>query len=193
MSRGTQNRGGAIGVAGNYFSERENAMATAGAWVAGLAGCSRGADDRVTSGLEDSMPNFDGLERGRLEAAFAADPELAEGVAGMLAGLPADIQERFLWHLAVRLGEAPLGGGAFVLALKDILYERLAEDWPDAYQDASDHGSECRRTPSSARDAPVELHATAAVHRSCVLDGAVPPLLLQRSSRRLRRPVPELP
>jgi hypothetical protein len=86
----------------------------------------------MTSELEKSMTNLVGPERNRLEAAFAADPALAQGLTAMLADLPADTRKLLMRHLAVRLDEAALGGGAFILALGDVIFEALARWEHDA-------------------------------------------------------------
>ena len=68
----------------------------------------------MTGDLEKLMANLSDTERDRLKGAFAADPELAQGLSTMLADLPADTQAQLLRRLAVHLGEKPLGGGALV-------------------------------------------------------------------------------
>lgn len=59
--------------------------------------------------------------RSRVIAAFSADRELADGVAGVIADMPRCVQEEVLQRLGVRLQQAPLGGGAFVAALTDVV------------------------------------------------------------------------
>jgi hypothetical protein len=79
----------------------------------------------MTSDLEKLMANLSDSERNRLRGAFAADPELAQGVKTMIADLPLDTQERFMRRLAVHLEHAPLGGGALVPALADVIQDAL--------------------------------------------------------------------
>jgi hypothetical protein len=86
----------------------------------------------MTSELEKSMTNLGGPERERLRAALAADPDLAQGLTAMLADLPAETRKRLMRHLSVRLDEAALGGGAFILALGDAIFEALARWEHDA-------------------------------------------------------------
>ena len=53
--------------------------------------------------LEKLMAKLSDSERDRLRGAFAADPELAEGLSAMLAGLPLDTQAQVMRRLAARL------------------------------------------------------------------------------------------
>jgi hypothetical protein len=71
------------------------------------------------------MANLNDSERSRLQGAFAADPELARGLSTMLADLPADTQTELMRRLAGRLESAPLGGGALVPALADVIQAAL--------------------------------------------------------------------
>jgi hypothetical protein len=84
-----------------------------------------GASPEMTSDLEQLMSSLSDPERDRLRGAFASDPELAEGVRTMLADLPAETQARLLQRLAVHLGDKPLGGGALLPALTDVIYDAL--------------------------------------------------------------------
>ena len=43
----------------------------------------------------------------------------------MLADLPADTQAQLLHRLAVHLGDKPLGGGALLPALTDVIHDAL--------------------------------------------------------------------
>ncbi len=79
----------------------------------------------MTSDLEKLMANLSDPERDRLRDAFDADPELAEGVGAMFAGMPPETQEQLMRRLAVRLEQAPLGGGALVPALTDVIQAAL--------------------------------------------------------------------
>ena len=79
----------------------------------------------MTSDLEKLMANLSDSERDRLKGAFAADPELAQGLSTMLAGLPRDIQGQLMRRLAVHLETTPLGGGALVPALADVIQDAL--------------------------------------------------------------------
>ena len=79
----------------------------------------------MTSDLDKLMANLSDSERDRLRGAFAADPELAQGLSTMIAGLPPDIQEQLMRRLASRLERASLGGGALVPALADVIQEAL--------------------------------------------------------------------
>src|SRR4051794_38238306 len=80
----------------------------------------------VTPHPDSLMANLSARGRDRLEGAFAADPELASGLCMMLADLPADTQET-----ATRgcLEDAPLGGGALIPALADVI--EAAMERPD--------------------------------------------------------------
>src|SRR5918999_57453 len=54
----------------------------------------------MTSDLEKLMANLSDSERDRLKGAFAADPELAQGLSTMLADLPPDTQAQLMRRLA---------------------------------------------------------------------------------------------
>ena len=88
----------------------------------------------MTTDLDTLMANLSAPARDRLKGAFAADPELASGLRTMLADLPVGTQETLMRRLAVRLEDAPLGGGALIPALADVI--QAAMDPPD------DHGHE---------------------------------------------------
>ncbi len=75
--------------------------------------------------VEKLMANLSDPERDQLRGAFAADPELAEGLSTMLADLPPETQHQLLRRLAVQLENAPLGGGALPSALTDVIYDAL--------------------------------------------------------------------
>src|SRR3954453_2610467 len=75
----------------------------------------------MTTDLDSLMANLSASDRDRLKGAFAADPELASGLCTMLADLPADAQATMMRRLAVRLEDAPLGGGALIPALADVI------------------------------------------------------------------------
>jgi hypothetical protein len=79
----------------------------------------------MTSELEKLMANLSDSERDRLKGAFAADPELAQGLSTMLADLPHDTQAQLVRRLAARLESAPLGGGALVPALADVIQDAM--------------------------------------------------------------------
>lgn len=79
----------------------------------------------MKSDLEKALAKLNESERDRVSGAFAADPELADGLKTMLADLPAESQEQLLRRLAVRLERTPLGGGALVPALADVIQEAL--------------------------------------------------------------------
>ena len=79
----------------------------------------------MTSDIEKLMANLSESERERLKGAFAADPELAQGLSTMLADLPPDTQTELMRRLAARLESMPLGGGALVPALADVIQEAL--------------------------------------------------------------------
>jgi hypothetical protein len=79
----------------------------------------------MTSDLDRLMANLSDPERARLRSAFAADPELADGVSTLLADLPLGTREDVLRRLAVRLEQAPLGGGALIAALTDVVYDAM--------------------------------------------------------------------
>lgn len=82
-------------------------------------------EDDVTGDLENLMANLNDIERDRLRGAFAADPELAQGLRTMLADLPSDTQQQLVRRLAIRLESAPLGGGALVPALADVIQQAM--------------------------------------------------------------------
>jgi hypothetical protein len=84
----------------------------------------------VTTDLHSLMANLSASDRDRLEGAFASDPELATGLQTMLADLPVGTQETLMRRLAVRLEEAPLGGGALIPALADVI--EAAMERPDS-------------------------------------------------------------
>jgi hypothetical protein len=75
----------------------------------------------MTTDLDSLMANLSASERDRISGAFAADPELATGLRTMLADLPVGAQETMMRRLAVRLEHAPLGGGALIPALADVI------------------------------------------------------------------------
>jgi hypothetical protein len=75
----------------------------------------------MTPTLDSLMANLSVSDRNRLKGALAADPELATGLCTMLADLPVDTQETMMRRLAVRLEDAPLGGGALIPALADVI------------------------------------------------------------------------
>ena len=79
----------------------------------------------MTTDLEKLMANLSNSERERLTGAFAADPELARGVSTMLTDLPPDTQRQIMRRLAARLETTPLGGGALVPALADVIQDAL--------------------------------------------------------------------
>ena len=79
----------------------------------------------MTSDFEKLMANLSDSERDRLTGAFAADPELAQGLSTMLADLPPDTQAQLMRRLAARLESTPLGGGALVPALADVIQDAL--------------------------------------------------------------------
>jgi hypothetical protein len=86
----------------------------------------------MTADLDSLMANLSASDRNRLKGAFAADPELAMGLCTMLADLPVDTQETMMRRLAVRLEDAPLGGGALIPALADVI--QAAMERPDSEQ-----------------------------------------------------------
>jgi hypothetical protein len=79
----------------------------------------------MTSDIEKLLANLSDSERDRLRGAFAADPELAQGLSTMLADLPPDTQTQLMRRLAARLETTPLGGGALVPALADVIQDAL--------------------------------------------------------------------
>jgi hypothetical protein len=82
----------------------------------------------MTTDLEQLMANLSDSERDRLKGAFAADPELARGLSTMLADLPPGTQAQVMRRLAARVETTPLGGGALVPALADVIQDALARD-----------------------------------------------------------------
>ena len=86
---------------------------------------SRSRGDEMTTDLESLMANLSEPDRVRLDGAFAADPELAMGLRTLLADLPASTQETLVRRLAVHLEQAPLGGGALIPALADVIQAAL--------------------------------------------------------------------
>jgi hypothetical protein len=78
--------------------------------------------------LDTLMANLASAERDRLAAAFAADPELAEGLSTMLTDLPRTTQERLLRGIAAHVERTPLGGGAVRAALTDVIEDALRQD-----------------------------------------------------------------
>jgi hypothetical protein len=83
----------------------------------------------MTADLDSLMANLSPPDRDRLKGAFAADPELATGLGTMLADLPFELQELTMRRLAVHLEDAPLGGGALIPALADVI--QAAMERPD--------------------------------------------------------------
>jgi hypothetical protein len=86
----------------------------------------------MTTDLDRLMANLSAPDRDRLRGAFAADPELATGLQTMLADLPAPTQETLMRRLAVRLEDAPLGGGALIPALADVIQAAMERSDSDA-------------------------------------------------------------
>ncbi len=82
----------------------------------------------MTTDLDKLMADLSNSERDRLRGAFAADPELADGLRTMLADLPPDTQAQLMRRLATRLETRPLGGGALVPALADVIQQALERD-----------------------------------------------------------------
>ena len=82
----------------------------------------------MTTDLEQLMANLSDSERDRLKGAFAADPELARGLSTMLADLPPGTQTQVMRRLAARVETTPLGGGALVPALADVIQDALERD-----------------------------------------------------------------
>jgi hypothetical protein len=80
------------------------------------------------TGVNEMLANLSAPERERVGAAFAADPELAEGVNGMLAGLPPNTKARFMRRLAAQLEHTPLGSGAAKSALTDVIEDLLHQE-----------------------------------------------------------------
>jgi len=85
--------------------------------------------------LEKLMAKLSDSDRDRLRGAFAADPELAEGLSAMLTGLPLDTQAQVMRRLAARLTTMPLGGGALVPALADVIEDALGRSERQGGQD----------------------------------------------------------
>lgn len=85
----------------------------------------------MTTDLDSLMVNLSASERDRLRGALAADPELATGLCTMLADLPVRTQETMMRRLAVRLEQAPLGGGALIPALADVIQAAMERDQSD--------------------------------------------------------------
>jgi hypothetical protein len=85
----------------------------------------------MTTDLDSLMANLSASERDRLRGAFAADPELATGLCTMLADLPVRAQETMMRRLAVRLEQGPLGGGALIPALADVIQAAMERDQSD--------------------------------------------------------------
>ena len=85
----------------------------------------------MTADLDSLMANLSASERDRLRGALAADPELATGLSTMLADLPVRTQETMMRRLAVRLEQAPLGGGALIPALADVIQAAMERDRRD--------------------------------------------------------------
>jgi hypothetical protein len=79
----------------------------------------------MTTDLDRLMERLSPPDRDRLRGAFAADPELAIGLETMLADLPVHTQETLMRSLALRLEHAPLGGGALIPALADVIQAAL--------------------------------------------------------------------
>ena len=81
----------------------------------------------MTTDLDSLMANLSASDRDRLKGALAADPELATGLETMLADLPVGTQETMMRRLAVRLEDAPLGGGALIPALADVIQAAMEQ------------------------------------------------------------------
>jgi hypothetical protein len=81
--------------------------------------------DTMTTDLDSLIASLSAPDRDRLKGAFAADPELATGLETMLADLPASTQATLVRRLAVRLEQTPLGGGALIPALADVIQAAL--------------------------------------------------------------------
>jgi hypothetical protein len=77
--------------------------------------------DALLEGLSDA-------ERSTLTAAFAADRELARGLAIMFGGLPRGVTALLMRRLSVHLGHLGLGEDAFMAALTDVIYQWLEDD-----------------------------------------------------------------
>jgi hypothetical protein len=87
----------------------------------------RHAERDMTTDLDSLMANLSASDRDRLKGALAADPELATGLQTMLADLPVGTQETMMRRLAVRLEDAPLGGGALIPALADVIQAAMEQ------------------------------------------------------------------
>jgi hypothetical protein len=61
-------------------------------------------------------------------AALAADCELADEVAVLIAELPRRVRGRVILRLGIRLMATPLGRGALIAALTDVIVERMQRD-----------------------------------------------------------------
>jgi hypothetical protein len=85
----------------------------------------------MTGDLAKLMANLSDSERGRLEGAFASDPELAQGLGKMLADLPPGKQAQIMRRLAAHVRSAPLGGGALVPALADVIEQAMEQSERD--------------------------------------------------------------
>src|SRR4051812_48257264 len=85
------------------------------------------AAGHVTSALNKLLANLSGPERERRGAAFAADPELADGLSTMLANLPPGTQAQIMRRLAARLEHTQLGSGAVRSALTDVIEDTLRQ------------------------------------------------------------------
>jgi hypothetical protein len=85
----------------------------------------------MTADLDTLMANLSASDRDRLTGAFAADPELATGLCTMLADLPAATQETMMQRLAIRVQDAPLGGGALIPALADVIQAAMERPEPE--------------------------------------------------------------
>jgi hypothetical protein len=79
----------------------------------------------MTTDLEQLMTNLSDPERDRLKGAFAADPGLAQNLSTMIADLPREFQEQLMRRLAAHLESLPLGGGALIPALADVIEQAL--------------------------------------------------------------------
>ena len=55
-------------------------------------------------------------------------PSSADGLGTMLAGLPPDTQAQIMRRLAAHLEHTPLGRGAVLSALADVIEHRLRQD-----------------------------------------------------------------
>ena len=98
-------------------------------WAFDAEGLDTTPADDMTTDLDSLMANLSVSDRDRLKGALAADPELATGLCTMLADLPVDTQKTMMRRLAVRLEDAPLGGGALIPALADVI--EAAMERPD--------------------------------------------------------------